>query len=126
MARPSPAPVVDALLAEMMVAHADPVESINNAREFDFDPTLNTASVDQLLTRGRIVRLACGHFKTSKALVRTGCNRCGEMIRAGWDHDGFRRLGIADTFSWPDDPLRKLHERQNDGHSAHLDPTNFR
>lgn len=126
MARPSPAPVVDALLAALMADQGNPVESVSSASQFDFDPTLSAASVDQLLARGRIVRLACGHFKMTKALGRTGCPRCGEMIRAGWDHDGFRRLGNADTFSWPDDPLRLLHERQNGEHSGHFDPTNPR
>lgn len=40
------------------------------------------------------------------------------MIRAGWDHDGFRRLKEPDTFSWPDDPLRVLHENAH-GHGHH-------
>ncbi len=54
--------------------------------------------------------LECGHYVLSRALHRAPCQRCGEMIRSGYDHDGFRRLGMPDKFHWPEDPLLELNE----------------
>ena len=59
--------------------------------------------------RGRLVQLACGHFVVTKAIKKCGCARCGEMIRSGWDYDGFRNLGMRDEFVWADDPFAILH-----------------
>jgi len=121
-----PAPVVDRQLAELLGGERDPVEGVSNAHEFEFDPAVHTATVEQLLEFGRLVRLGCGHFKRTKALLRTGCPRCGEMIRAGWDFDGFRRLGLPDDFSWPSDPLRTLHERESVENNGSYDPNGVR
>lgn len=118
------APVVDPVLAELLKGEPDPIEALTSATEFQFDPVLQTRTAEELLSRGRVVRLACGHFKMTKALRRTGCPRCGEMIRSGWDHDSFRRLGAPDTFSWPDDPMRRLHEPQEVEVQTRFDPTN--
>ena len=63
-----------------------------------------------LKTGERIVALECGHYVMSRSLYKAACRRCGEMIRSGYDHDGFRRLGQPDNFHWPDDPLRELNE----------------
>jgi hypothetical protein len=122
------APVVDDRLAELLRNEPDPLENLVSiqAQEFDFDPFLHTQTPEQLLFRGRLVRLECGHFKITKAMRRSACPRCGEMLRSGWDHDGFRRLGIADTFSWPGDPLRQLHEQPQAEQMARFDPTNPR
>lgn len=113
------------LLAELLKNERDPVEDIKEsaAKEFAFEAAIHTPTVEDLLKRGRLVRLACGHFKITKALRRAACGRCGEMIRSGWDHDGFRRLGEEDTFSWPDDPLRRLHEPEERDSGARFDPT---
>ena len=54
-----------------------------------------------LLKAGRVVKLACGHFTLTKALRKAGCPRCGEMVRAGYDYDGFRRLVSRMRFRGP-------------------------
>lgn len=72
-----------------------------------------------LKTGKRIVALECGHYVLSMSLHRAACHRCGEMIRSGYDHDGFRRLGMPDEFSWPQDPLLEINEGGRDeGHST--------
>lgn len=63
-----------------------------------------------LKTGKRIVILECGHYALTRSLHRAACPRCGEMIRGGYDYDGFRRLGNPDTFDWPGDPLIALNE----------------
>jgi hypothetical protein len=124
MPRHSPAPVVNPSLANLLKHEPDPVEAL--ATDQALPKLIWMAGTAKLLaSRGRIVRLECGHFKVTKALHRTGCLRCGEMIRACWDHDAFRRLGAEDTFSWPDDPLRILHENTS-GPEARFDPTSPR
>lgn len=70
-----------------------------------------------LKTGKRIVALECGHYVLSRSLHRAACPRCGEMIRSGYDHDGFRRLGMPDEFHWQEDPLRELNE--GDGQNVH-------
>lgn len=62
--------------------------------------------------KGRLVQLACGHFVVTKAIRRCGCPRCGEMIRSGYDYEGFRNSGMVDDFEWPGDPLASLYGRQ--------------
>lgn len=70
-----------------------------------------TARSEYFLKTGkRIVLLECGHYALSKSLYRAACARCGEMIRSGYDYDGFRRLGMQDDFHWPNDPLATLNE----------------
>lgn len=59
----------------------------------------------------RPVLLACGHFTLTRSLTSARCPRCGEMIRAGYDYDGFRNRAHPDTFSWPQDPFIGVHER---------------
>lgn len=72
-----------------------------------------------LKTGKRIVALECGHYVLSRSLHSAACKRCGEMIRSGYDHDGFRRLGMPDEFHWPNDPLVELNEGgRQDGHST--------
>jgi hypothetical protein len=121
MQRHSPAPVVNQSLAELLKHEPNPVELLASDQAL---PKLIaiTGTANLLTSRGRMVRLECGHFQVTKALYRTGCQRCGEMIRAGWDHDAFRRLGAEDTFSWPGDPLRVLHEYSSEV-GARYDPT---
>ena len=67
-----------------------------------------------LKTGKRFVALECGHFVLTRSLHRAACPRCGEMIRSGYDHDGFRRLGMPDEFHWPNDPLSELNEGGRD------------
>ena len=119
----APAPVVDARLAAVLAHEHDPVEVLEDALAFAFEHAVHTATVEELLERGRLVSLGCGHFKLTKALNRAACARCGEMIRSGWDYDGFRRLGAPDTFSWPGDPLRSIHEPVALDRGSRYDPT---
>lgn len=104
------APIVNPMLAELMANERNPVE------EFAADQasakgvwSVGVAHAD-LLKHGRVVKLACGHYTLTKAIHKAACPRCGEMIRAGYGHDVFRRLGSPDEFSWPDDPFREIHE----------------
>ncbi len=121
--KPPAAPIVNAELAKWLGREPDPIEPLHHAQEFEFDHLVHTRTVESLLKHGRLVRLACRHFRLTKALHRTGCSRCGEMIRAGWDYQGFRELGNPDTFSWPGDPLRQLHEAPETDGLAKFDPT---
>lgn len=113
-AKPKAAPIANALLASALGGERDPVEPLAADQTRAFSAwVLGTSNV--LTPRGRVVELACGHFTVTKALREAACPRCGEMIRSGWDHDGFRRLGNPDTIHWPDDPLHVLHEVVIDG-----------
>ncbi|HEU0196998.1 MAG TPA: hypothetical protein VFQ88_07240 [Nevskiaceae bacterium] len=98
------------MLAHILAAEPDPVESIapdqSRAHAVRF---IGTAAREGRYWR--LVQLKCGHFKTTHALRRTDCPRCGAMRRAGYDYDAFRHLGQPDTFAWPGGPLRELHER---------------
>lgn len=127
MAKPRPAPVVNPLLARLLASERNPVEplSADQVRAVNVW-TLGAANVPTW--RGRVVELACGHLVVTRALRESGCPRCGEMIRAGWDYDGFRRLGGPDTFHWPDDPFRVHHEgeRGPGEHGGRFDPTDPR
>lgn len=108
------APVVDEYLATIMAAEPDPVEAL----ALDQATTKGVWTIGPIvpdpIKHGRVVKLACGHYTLSRARFRARCQRCGQMIRAGYDHDGYRRLGIPDRFSWPDDPFRHVHEVQRD------------
>ena len=127
MSRRRPAPVVDATLARVLANERDPVEplAVDQTRAVNVW-TLGVANTPT--QRGRVVELACGHLVITRARHAAGCPRCGEMIRSGWDHDGFRRLGNPDTFHWPDDPFRVHHEGElpRGEHGGRFDPTNPR
>lgn len=104
------APIVNPALAALMAGEHDPIEQLAEDQSSAKGVwAFGVASAD-LLKHGRVVKLACGHFTLTKALHRARCPRCGEMIRAGYDHDAFRRLGEPDGFSWPGDPFREAHE----------------
>jgi len=105
-----PAPVVDPFLARLFAEERNPIEALVDDQASAKGVFVVGMAHADLLKAGRVVKLACGHFTLTKALRKAGCPRCGEMIRAGYDHDGFRRLGEPDTFSWPDDPFRAVHE----------------
>ncbi|MGF6265219.1 hypothetical protein OKW49_006212 [Paraburkholderia youngii] len=104
------APVVNANLAALLGDEPDPFEALsaNQASALAWKWKLGTPP--DLLKDGRLVALECGHYLVTKARIRAKCRRCGAMIRAGCDYDAFRNLGGAETFSWPGDPLRPLHE----------------
>lgn len=110
MIAPAPAPVADPRLAELFRGEPNPMEKLS-ARQ-DMALMVTVPGIAHSLTKdGRLAALECGHFVMTKSLHRASCPRCGEMIRSGWDYDGFRNLGAPDTFSWPGDPLRILHEK---------------
>lgn len=113
--------MVNESLAKLLKDEPDPMELLA-ADQSLAKMVWITGTSKQLTSRGRLVQLECGHFVVTRALHKAACPRCGEMIRSGWDHDGFRRLKGDDTFSWPDDPLRILHEKEQ-GAEARLDPT---
>ncbi len=105
--------MTDDVLRELLRKQPDPVENLAPDQRQVFSGWLvhiEALSARFLATGKRIVVLDCGHFVLTKALHRAGCPRCGEMIRSGYDHDGFRRLGMPDQFAWPDDPLGALNE----------------
>jgi hypothetical protein len=110
----------DRLLSELLRNEPNPIEKLANEQlqlqaigSWFTDVPKWTAHF--MKTGQRIVALECGHYVLSKSLRRAACSRCGEMIRSGYDYDGFRRLGIADNFHWPDDPLFALNEGERSG-----------
>lgn len=106
----SPAPVVNPFLARLFAGEPNPFEALaDDQASAKAIWAMGVAKADPV-KHGRLVKLACGHFTVTKALHRARCPRCGEMIRAGYDYDGFRRLGGQDDFSWPGDPFRAVHE----------------
>lgn len=106
-----PAPLVDKVLAGLLANEPNPLEDLAvDQASAKGVWGIGIAQAD-LLKQGRVVRLACGHYTVSKGLYKARCPRCGEMIRAGYDYDAFRRLGRPDEFSWPDDPFRTAHEK---------------
>jgi len=118
---PTAAPVVDRKLASLFAGETDPFEAV--ARDQGLAMIWKTGIiVDAMVKHGRLVVLTCGHFAVTKSLHRAKCKRCGEMIRAGYDYDAFRNLGATDSFSWPDDPLRPLHESGNDATTNKCSP----
>jgi hypothetical protein len=108
-----PAPIVDELLARLFANRPDPVEKLQEDQSMAFF-LASISGLSYSLTVGRLVQLVCRHYKVTRAHRRTGCPRCGAMIRAGYDYDAFRNLGHADTFEWPGDPLRGLHQKERD------------
>ena len=101
---------IEALLA----AVPDPVErlSANQERAYGWWVIASDEALRHYIRSGRrLALLDCGHYKVTDALHRAECPRCGAMIRSGYDYHAFRALGQPDAFSWPDDPLRSLHER---------------
>lgn len=116
--------MLDDALRDLLRRQPNPVEKL--ASELQQLKTHNgwfadiTKQAEQFLKAGkRIVPLECGHYVLSSALHRAPCPRCGEMIRSGYDHDGFRRLGMPDKFHWPEDPLFELNEGgRGDEHST--------
>lgn len=111
--------MTDGTLHEILRNEPNPVENLADDQQqakihngWFADLTSRTARF--LKTGRRIAALECGHYVLFKALRRAGCPRCGEMIRSGYDYDGFRRLGVPDAFHWPDDPLLELNEGSHD------------
>lgn len=113
MMRRRSAPVVNPALAKLLANEPNPVEAL--AADQASAKGLWAIGIAQadFLKHGRVVRLTCGHFKSTKATSKAQCPRCCEMIRAGYDHDAFRRLGAEDAFSWPEDPFLSIHERDS-------------
>lgn len=104
---------MDETLKSLLANAPNPVEKLIELRAQDLSGWLihmPSLSSHFLKTGERIVRLECGHFALTRARFRAGCARCGQMIRSGHDHDGFRRMGMPDEMAWPDDPLRSLNE----------------
>lgn len=109
MLSPDGAVIIDDVLAKLFVDLPNPIEKLSHDQKMAF--FLDAVSGAYKTRRsGRLVKLECRHYKVTKATKRTGCPRCGAMIRAGYDHDAFRNLGHRDTFDWPKDPLLNLHE----------------
>lgn len=101
----------DAILRELLRNAPNPVEKFAPEQSQAHSSWLNALSQRRFIETGqRIVKLECGHHVLSRSLYRAACKRCGEMIRSGYDHDGFRRLGEKDEFHWPEDPLGALNE----------------
>lgn len=105
--------MADNLLRELLRNEPDPFEAVAGDQTAAM-PWKVGFNAELMMRRGRLAVLECGHFVLTKALRKAKCRRCGEMIRAGYDYDAFRNLGAQDTFSWPDDPLRELHEGSNE------------
>jgi hypothetical protein len=106
---------MDTILRELLANEPDPIEKLaaDQHRAVSEWVVRITSAADHFLKTGqRIAVLECGHFVLTRALRSAKCRRCGEMIRSGYDHDGFRRLGMPDEFSWPEDPLAILNEGQ--------------
>ena len=104
---------MDNILRQLLQGQCNPIESLDPDQSLCYSGWLTNqglVAADYVRTGKRLVALACGHYTMTKALHRAACPRCGEMIRSGYDYDGFRRLGMRDQFSWPDDPLRVLNE----------------
>ena len=104
------APIVNQRLADVLSGEPDPVEKLAQDQGLAMYLVALAGTANLLTPRGHLARLACGHFTITKALHKAKCERCGEMIRAGFDYEAFRQRGAADDFSWPDDPLRVIHE----------------
>lgn len=86
-----PKPSGDPRLAEFMRKHdvQAPVEQIEYV---DWLATsLNREKLGDI--RKRIVKLACGHFETTRNRTKCPCSQCHAMILNGEDYAAFR--GIA-------------------------------
>lgn len=106
------APVVNHRLAALLANERDPLEEISVDQATVKGLWALGSLQAEILKCGRVVRLACGHFTQTKALRKARCQRCGEMIRSGYDYDAFRRSDEVDSFIWPDDPFRAAHETE--------------
>lgn len=105
----------DDAIRSLLSNQPNPVEKLASAQEqmktySGWFAEIKARSEYFLKTGKRIVLLECGHYVLSRSLYRAACARCGEMIRSGYDYDGFRRLGMQDDFHWPNDPLVTLNE----------------
>ncbi len=101
----------DAILRELLRNAPNPVKKLAPEQLQAQGQWLAALSRQRFIETGeRIVKLECGHYVLSRSLHKAACKRCGEMIRSGYDHDGFRRLGVKDEFHWPEDPLRAINE----------------
>ncbi|HEP6431523.1 TPA: hypothetical protein VDB83_005855 [Burkholderia cenocepacia] len=116
--------MADNILRELLRNEPNPVEKLASDQQqlkihSGWFGELEQRTADFLKTGKRIVVLECGHYVLSKSLHRAACPRCGEMIRSGYDYDGFRRLGMPDEFHWPEDPLLVVNEgERRDGHGT--------
>lgn len=117
-----PAPIVDDVLANILRRRPNPVEKLMQDQGLSIFLQALSHANDNIIEKGRIARLECGHFVITKGVTAARCARCGEMIRSGYDYEGFRQQLKPDEFNWPDDPLRELNqggaERQADNSVA--------
>ncbi len=102
-----PAPIIDPVLANILKNCKNPIKKLSADQSMTF---FLTAISDEKQTLNRLVRLECGHFIQTRAVQRSRCPRCGEMIRAGYDYEGFSMGQHTDDFHWPDDPCFNLNE----------------
>jgi len=113
---------MDEVLRQLLQDDRNPIERIapDQSRCWSgWFTNQETLAAHYLKTGKRLVVLACGHYTLTAALQRAACPRCGEMIRSGYDYDGFRWRGVRDGFSWANDPLRSFNEGDRpDGESA--------
>ena len=105
----SAAPIVDHLLSKYLEAAPNPMEPLREDQGLAI--FFYTISCTKERRPKRLAQLLCGHFVYTKATRRSACPRCGEMIRAGYDYDGFRNHEMTDEFLWPGDPLGEIHNR---------------
>ena len=95
---PDNAVIIDETLARLFVKNPNPTEKLSHDQRMAL--YLFSISGAFLTCRsGRLVQLECRHYKITRATKRTGCPRCGAMIRAGYDYDAFRNLEHLDTFN---------------------------
>jgi hypothetical protein len=103
------APIVDDVLAEMLRNVPNPVEDI----VLDQGKAIFLTMLHKLSGSNpsyRLVELTCGHYTKTRLKKSAPCQRCGEMIRAGYDYEAFKNRGALNRFVWPGDPLRMIHE----------------
>lgn len=102
------APIVDESLASLFKDMSNPREKV--CADQGMAIFLDALSGNfKRRKSGHLVQLECGHFVVTRAVNKTGCYRCGAMIRAGYDYDKFRNLNGSDDFEWPSDPLKSIN-----------------
>jgi hypothetical protein len=106
------APIVDETLARLFKDRPDPQEKVCSDQGLAIFLGI-WSGISIRLKNGHLVQLECGHYKITRSLNRTGCPRCGAMIRAGYDYDKFRNIDHHDDFDWPADPLGNLNRPGN-------------
>ena len=111
--------MADSVLVELMRGHPNPIERLAGPEAqlktySGWFAGISERTARFLRTGHRIAVLECGHYVLTRSLHRATCQRCGEMIRSGYDHDGFRKLAMPDEFKWAGDPLRELNECMRD------------